>query len=351
MNFAMSFDAPWLLALLPLALLPLWRQPGAVMANTWLVAQPRDWPSDVLGFALRAAAVLAIAGALVGMAGPHRPEVVVERQGQGAEIVLVIDRSRSMDQSFAGARSAAPTGTGPEALAYYSNLRANEARASKGQVARQMLGEFAQRRPADRFGLVAFSNLPMRVLGFTSKPEIIQAAIQAGNVGRGLSETNIARALQSALAYFEDRPYTGSRIVLLVSDGGDKLDVDARNRITEQARKHRVGITWIYIRSPRSPGLMRNTVVDTPQPDSEADTAPEIFLDRFFQSLQVPYRAYEADDPDSLQRAIADLDRLENLPITYLDTVPRRDLAGWAYGAALAAVAVLLLARRLELPR
>jgi mxaC protein len=112
-----------------------------------------------------------------------------------------------------------------------------------------------------------------------------------------------------------------------------------------------VGITWIYIRSPRSPGLMRNTVVDTPQPDSEADTAPEIFLDRFFQSLQVPYRAYEADDPDSLQRAIADLDRLENLPITYLDTVPRRDLAGWAYGAALAAVAVLLLARRLELPR
>jgi mxaC protein len=256
-----------------------------------------------------------------------------------------------MDQSFAGARSAAPTGTGPEALAYYSNLRANEARASKGQVARQMLGEFAQRRPADRFGLVAFSNLPMRVLGFTSKPEIIQAAIQAGNVGRGLSETNIARALQSALAYFEDRPYTGSRIVLLVSDGGDKLDIDARNRITEQARKHRVGITWIYIRSPRSPGLMRNTVVDTPQPDSEADTAPEIFLDRFFQSLQVPYRAYEADDPDSLQRAIADLDRLENLPITYLDTVPRRDLAGWAYGAALAAVAVLLLARRLELPR
>ncbi len=256
-----------------------------------------------------------------------------------------------MDQSFAGARSAAPTGTGPEALAYYSNLRANEARASKGQVARQMLGEFAERRPADRFGMVAFSNLPMRVLGFTSKPEIIQAAIQAGNVGRGLSETNIGRALQSALAFFEDRPYTGSRIVLLVSDGGDKLDVDARRLITEQARKQRVGITWIYIRSPRSPGLMRDVVVDPsqPQPEAEADTAPEIFLDRFFQTLQVPYRAYEADDPDSLQRAIADLDRLENLPITYFDTVPRRDLSGWAYATALAAVLLLLLARRLEI--
>lgn len=361
----MSFDTPWLLALLPLALLPLLRQPGEALANTWLVAQARDWPSDVLGWALRAAAVLAMAAAVFGMAGPHRPELQVERQGQGAEIVLVIDRSRSMDQSFAGARSAAPTGTGPEALAYYSNLRANEARASKGQVARQMLGEFAQRRPADRFGMVAFSNLPMRVLGFTSKPEVIQAAIQAGNVGRGLSETNIARALQSALAYFEDRPYTGSRIVLLVSDGGDKLDVDARRIIAEQARKHRVGITWIYIRSPRSPGLMRDAGAAASPPraptegadlsapesaaDPQAEIAPEIFLDRFFQGLQVPYRAYEADDPESLQRAIADLDRLENLPIAYLDTVPRRDLSGWAFGTALAAVLLLLLARRLEI--
>ena len=47
----MNFDTPWLLALLPLALLPLWRQPGAALANTWLVAQPRDWPSDLLGWA------------------------------------------------------------------------------------------------------------------------------------------------------------------------------------------------------------------------------------------------------------------------------------------------------------
>ena len=345
----MSFDTPWLLALLPLALLPLCLQPGTAVANTWLVAQPRDLASSLLDLALRAAAVLAMAGSLVGMAGPHLPELQVERQGQGAEIVLVLDRSRSMDQSFAGARTNAPTGTGPEALAYYSNLRANEARSSKGQVARQMLAEFAQRRPADRFGMVIFSNLPIRVLGFTSKPEIIQAAIQAGNIGRGLSETNIARALQSALAYFEDRPYTGSRIVLLVSDGGDKLDINARNRITEQARKHRVGITWIYIRSPRSPGLMRETAVDTLQPSAQEELAPEQFLDRFFQGLQVPYRAYEADDPDSLQRAIADLDRLENLPITYLDTVPRRDLSGWAFGVALASVLMLLLARRLEI--
>ena len=344
----MSFDAPWCLLLLPLALLPLRAAAGTATANTWLVQQPHDWPSDLLLWLLRAAAVLAIAALVVGLAGPYRPEVQVERVGRGAEIVLVLDRSRSMDQGFAGARPAtAVAGTGPEALDYYSKLRASEARESKGNVARQMLSSFAQQRPEDRFGMVVFSSLPMRVLGFTHKPDIVQAAINAGNIGRGLSETNIALALQAALGFFEDRPYTGSRIVLLVSDGGDRLDVDAREHITQQARKLRVAFHWIFIRPPRSPGLM----LGQDQAPGDADAVPEYFLHRFFESLQVPYRAYEADNPEALQKAIADLNRLENLPINYLDTLPRRDLASYAYGAALLAVLLLLAAQWAEIRR
>lgn len=302
----------------------------------------------MLQAALRAAAVLALAALLVGIAGPYRPEVQVERVGRGAEIVLVLDRSRSMDQGFAGARPAtAVTGTGPEALEHYSRLRAAEWRESKGQVARRVLSEFARRRPDDRFGMLVFSSLPIHVLGFTDKPEIIQAAINAGNIGCGLSETNIGLALQSALAFFDRRPYSGSRIVLLVSDGGDRLDVDARQRITELARQHRVSLYWIYIRSPRSPGLMAGQA----QAPADADAVPEYFLHRFFESLQVPYRAYEADNPESLQKAISEFDRLENLPITYLDTLPRRDLSPWAWAAALAAVLLLLAAQWAEIRR
>lgn len=342
----MSFETPWVLLLLPLALLPLWAAPREALANTWAGGLARDFGSDLLQLALRAAAVLALAALLVGIAGPYRPEVQVERVGRGAEIVLVLDRSRSMDQGFAGARPAtAVAGTGPESLDYHAKLRAAEARESKGKVARQMLSEFALQRPDDRFGMVVFSTLPMRVLGFTQKPDIIQAAINAGNIGRGLSETNIALALQSALGFFENRPYTGSRIVLLVSDGGDRLDVDARDRITELARKHRVAFYWIYIRSPRSPGLMLGQA----QPPGSADAVPEFFLHRFFESLQVPYRAYEADNPEALQKAITDLSRLENLPISYLDTLPRRDLSGGAYAVALAAVLLLLAANLVEI--
>jgi len=34
---------------------------------------------------------------------------------------------------------------------------------------------------------------------------------------------------------------------------------------------------------------------------------PEVFLHRFFGSMGTPYRAYEAEDPESLQKAIADV--------------------------------------------
>jgi len=183
------------------------------------------------------------------------------------------------------------------------------------------------------------------VLAFTQKPEVIQAAIAAGNIGRGLSETDIGLALLSALSYFEDRAYTGSRIILLVSDGGDRIDPDVRERIAQQAKKARVAVYWIYLRTANSPGLM----VGANEPPANADTVPEYFLHRFFQNLGVPYRAYEAENPEALRNAIDEVNRLENLPITYLDTLPRRDLAPWCFGLALLAVALLLLASVTEI--
>jgi len=342
-----SFDEPVWLWLLPLALLPLFAQARGAIPNAWAALLPRDRASHALQWLLRAAAVLAIGAVLVGLAGPYRPEYEVERVGRGAEIVLLLDRSRSMDQSFGGARNPAVRGTGPEALAYYSNLRANEARETKGLVARRVLSEFAAKRPDDLFGMIVFSTLPLRVLEFTQKNEVIQAAISAGNIGRGLSETNIALAVEAALGYFENRPYTGSRIVMLVSDGGDRIDPAARERIAQLARKTRAAIYWIYIRSARSPGLLP----DQTEPPENADTVPEYFLHRYFQSIGTPYRAYEAGTPEALQQAVDDVNRLENLPITYQDTIPRRDLSGWGYAIALASVLVLLGANLLELRR
>ena len=343
------FDHPALLVLLPLALLPLWSRARQPVSNAWVALLPRDRASDLLQRLLRAAAALALALLVLALAGPYSPEYTVERVGQGAEIVLVLDRSRSMDQGFGGARrkSGGPEKNTPEALERYTHMQGNRDRDPKGQVARRLLGEFIAGRPNDRFGMVAFSTLPLRVLEFTQKNEAIQAAISAGNIGRGLSETNIGLALLNAISFFDGQPYTGSRIVMLVSDGGDRLDANTQEEIANAVRKQRVAIYWLYLRSANSPGLR----AEVGEATGDADTVPEHTLHRFFESLGSPYHAYEADNDKDLQQAIDDVNRMENLPITYLDTVARRELAPYGRGIALLCVVLLLGAQTLEIRR
>ena len=343
----MRFEDPWWLALLPLALLPLWLHGARPLANGWLAIVPADPASIAVGWVLRSTQVLAIATLLLAMAGPYRPEYSVQRLGQGAEIVVVLDRSRSMDQGFAPGRAAAVKGTGPEALDYYFSQTPGRLRESKAKVARRLLTEFAAKRADDHFGLILFSTNPIPVLDFTRKHELVAAALGATNIGRSLAETNIGLALETAFKRFEGRPYSGSRIVMLVSDGGDHIDADSRERLAWLARKQRVGIYWIYLRSANSPGLN----VDANADAGADDEVPEIALDRWLRSLHTPYHAYEASDGQALQHAIDDVDRLQRLPIVDAELVPRQDLARWAYGAAWAAVLLLLAAHRLELRR
>jgi len=337
----LAFAAPAWLWGLPLAALP-WLDAGLaswpVLRFSSLALLPADRASTWLAWALRAAGSLALAGLLLALAEPYRPAFDVERQGQGAEIALLLDRSRSMDQSMMN--SAGPLAKFNPTYTTAADHTAEE-RLSKAEVARRSLAEFAARRRADRFAMVMFSSQPLKVLDFSQKPAAIQAAIEAGAVGRGVANTDIGQALLAGVALFEHRAYTGSRVLLLVSDGGDHIEPVVRERFARLMQQHRVSLVWIYLRSPRSPGLM----ADADTPPDQADTVPEYFLHRFFTTLPTGYRAYEADNPQALQRAIADVDRLENLPITYTDTVPRRELASACLALALAAVGGLLLAR------
>lgn len=315
----MKFGYPLLLLVAPLGLLALAGRSRAALDYPWLALAPRHGVSIFADWLLRALTVLTVAALAFALARPYAPEARVERHGRGAQIVLLLDRSRSMDQPF-GRRQ--DDGSGQ----------------SKAQVAQKLLLQFTAKRPDDLFGMVAFSGLPIPIAEFTQKAEFINASIAATTLDKGLSETNIGRAMVTALRYFEQRPYGGSRIVLLVSDGGDRIDVDLRQQITRLARQHRVGIYWIYIRSFNSPGLKD-------LPPEYADTVPEYFLHRFFGGIGTAYHNYEAEDPEALARAIDDVDRLEALPIRYEEVLARRDLSMWGYAIAFAALSIVTAAR------
>lgn len=327
-----SVAHPWILVLLPLALLP-WYRPGhPALAYPWLGLMPPDRLSDTLDFCLRLVGSLAIGCVILGLAGLYRSEAAVERVGKGMQIVVLLDRSRSMDLPFVTELRVSPVMGGIKAE-------------SKISVARRLLSQFAAKRDEDLFGMVEFSNYPMHVLDFTRKQEIVQAVIQSSKAGPGLADTDIGRGLEVALELFRGRPYTGSRIILLVSDGGAHIDDETRQRITQLMKRYRVGLYWIYLRSYGSPGLLAGEDVS---PDV-ADTVPEHFLHKFFTGMGMPYRAYEAENPDALAHAISDVDHLENLPIRYTDTLPRLDLSQPYFVLALAFTALLVAAKLLEI--
>jgi mxaC protein len=317
----MTFDHAWVLLFLPLALLPFVKSASSIRYSS-LALIPRDRASAVIAASVKVLAAIAIAALIVGLAGPYRRDVAIEQIGRGAEIVLLLDRSRSMDQSFRSARDHRTwTDTSYE---------------TKAMAAARLLSEFAAQREQDLFGMMVFSTLPMPVLDFTRKQEVIQAAIAAGDKGKGLADTEIGAALEAALALFASRPYQGSRVILLVSDGGAHIDFDTRARIAHAMKRQKVALYWIYLRSFRSPGLNPDV------PAQAADSVPEYFLHRFFQSIGSPYQAFEAENPQALERAIAEIDRLEDLPIRYTEIIARQDLSQWCFGAAL--IASLLLA-------
>jgi mxaC protein len=324
----------WLL-LLPLALLPLWRRaPDGASTTPWLALVPHDTPSLVVDWVLRVAAALAVGATLLALAGPFRGETRVERIGRGAEIVFVFDRSSSMDDHMVnrGGRRLS-TGSADEN--------------AKATVARRIIARFVREREHDAFALVLFSAQPIAFLPFTQKAEVMLSAIEASSIGRGLGNTDIGSALLAGAALFDDRPYLGSRILVLVSDGGAQLDEVARSRIATELKRHRVGVYWIYLRGAYG----RPLLLDGSASAEETASIAEQSLHDYFSQLGLPYRPYEADKPEAVQRAIDDLAHSEQQPIVYTERLPRRDFtAAWTL-TALAAVLLLWAARMVTLQR
>src|SRR6185312_3126747 len=175
----------------------------------------------------------------------------------------------------------------------------------KSKTARELLSDFVARRPEDRFSLMFFSGGPLPVVPFTQHGAVVQAGITAGGTGPGLSSTDVGRALLAAIAEFDVREYTGSRAILLVSDGGAQLDPPTRQRIAAGMRRNHIALYWLYLRSINGASLDDR--------DPQADAIAEVALHHFFQSMGTPYHAYQVSEPRDLAQAVADVGKQQNL--------------------------------------
>ncbi|CAA2137866.1 vWA domain-containing protein [Hyphomicrobium sp. ghe19] len=321
----MIFANPIALYLLPLALLPLFLGIQRQEAYPSLAGFEPDRLSVAIAWALRIAGAAAIIGLILGMAGIALRERTIERFGQGAHIVLLIDRSASMNDTFAGRQP-------------------NGAEESKSSAAKRLIKEFVVEREHDRFGVAAFSTAPMHVVPITDHKDIVLDAIDA--IDRpGLAFTDVGRGLGMALSMIEEDVLQGSRAIVLVSDGVAVIGRRVQEALRTEFARRPVHLYFLYLRTEGANSMFADPgagVEDTPQ------SLPERHLNKFFQSLKIPYHAYEAESAEAIKSAITDIGKLEQTPLVYNERIPQYDLSRWAYVLAALALGLLLAAKLCE---
>ena len=337
----MAFSHPWFLWLLPLAILPLIFQRAHSKSYSWLPILPADPLSDLIGLILKILAVLILTFIIIGLSAPHSNQQKVERIGVGAQIVLVLDRSASMDDPFSGL----PSTTSNSETSSTSSTSGSEGAVgeTKSAAASRLITQFVQSRKNDLMGMITFSNSAMYVLPLTENKLAIVAAVRA-TAGNALFQTNIGSGLTSASALFDKVPDSGSRAVILLSDGAGRMDANTQQKIKDWYDRMHLSLYWIVLRQPGGISIFDKNY----KPQEDQPLPPQIELSDFFKTLKTPFVAYEADDPKTLKLAIEDINRKEKKPIKYLEKIPGKDYSNISFMIATLMIALLLGVKYLE---
>jgi mxaC protein len=291
---------------------------------------PQDTLSSLINVAIKTAAALAIAAAAIALARPYRLAENVKLLATGAHVVIVMDRSLSMDFTMDDDE----VGSGKE---------------SKTQIAARMLTDFVKRSPHDQFGVVAFSSAPVYVLPISGHRDAVMAALKALQ-RPGIEGTNVGLGLQLALNMIGHDPQATSPAILFASDGeyggAGFFQIELQEALRKIFQREHTHLYWLFLRARKG-----NEDVFSPPPKGQEDsphTKPERHMDLFFKTLGVTYRVFWADSPHAIQDAVAEINRLETRPVTYYEQIPRVDVTPIFYGIAVVTSLLLVLAKLLE---
>jgi len=246
----------------------------------------------------------------------------------GAQIALVLDRSASMDDPFSGGTDAAGNNIVGE---------------TKSVAAARLITSFVKSRQQDMFGMITFSNSAMYVLPLSENKKAVIAAVQATG-GNALFQTNIGSGLTSGAGLFEKIPDSGSRALILLSDGAGRLDANTQQKLKDWFDRLHISLYWIVLRQPGGLSIFDTTYV----PPENSALPAEIELNEYFKTLKSPFKAYEAEDPKSLQMAMNDINEREKKPIKYFERIPGRDYSNACFIIAALMISLLLGVKYLE---
>jgi mxaC protein len=319
----MTLLQPWALLLLPLISAPFIFKSHQGQMYSWFEIMPKDKVSDIVNLVLKTIISLLFLSVILALAEPQGVSRKEQKVGKGAQTVIVIDRSVSMDHPFAGQSTSG---------------RAAEI---KSAAARRLITNFIDSRPDDMMGVVGFTNSALYGMKITTNRDAIHAAINAAT-GSALNQTNIGAGITEAVSLFDNIQSSGSRAVILLSDGAGKLSPRVKFKIKQYFNDKKLNLYWIVLREPDDISIF------TKEEYSEDATPDAITLDRYFKSLKIKYKAFEADNPTALQSALQYINSKEKNTIQYTVNIPGHDYSNNLLVLALVLSLLILVIKNLK---
>ncbi|TYO98276.1 Ca-activated chloride channel family protein [Geothermobacter ehrlichii] len=293
---------PAVLALLPLALLPLWswRRRSLPVSSLVPYRGGESWRTRLARLHPPFAALLLVLLVLL-LAGPILRDSEQVSVRQGVDLMLALDISASM--------------------------RAEDMQPNRMAVARQAAAEFVLARENDRIGVILFAGTPFLLTPPTTDRRRVAARLRAVTAEVRGTGTAIGDALAAALQRLE-RSTAESRAIILLTDGHSNRGRIAPSTASEAARALGVRIYTIGF-GTREGAPVRFRAGGPPPPGHPTSgllvTLDEEPLRRIAEATGGRY--FRATGADSLHRVYDQIDRLETSPLEIRERVHDRPLA------------------------
>ncbi len=160
---------------------------------------------------------------MVGLARPQKREAVKQERFLARDIILVIDLSYSMENTFNW------TG-GPRKI----------------EVAKKAALEFIQKRENDRIGLLVFGDETFGSWPLTKDLDLISKKIN--RLGMAFyGGTNLAEPFLRVAEHFREMGQSANRILVFLSDGEARINDKKKAKITEELRQMDVHLYLVGI--------------------------------------------------------------------------------------------------------
>jgi Ca-activated chloride channel homolog len=274
---------------------PMLLLPGGLLLLLLLVRPQQAWhysslhllyggqPSSLATRLCWGSTVVVLSLLLIALARPQGGLTQLTQVQERRDIILTLDLSLSMDGSIAAATE--------------------QKFMSKLDLVQQAALGFVRRRQHDRLGLLIFGDETFGVWPLSTDSTTLQQRLLHLKtlLPLALRGTHVAKALEKSVDYLQAHGQARTKIVLLMTDGLDRLTAETVARLVQRLKHHQITLYVLGLNLPEASNILP-----------------------LVRQTQGEY--FDITDAAGLDQALGAIDHLETSRVTWTQHTARREL-------------------------